>query len=162
MPVDQELRNLVDEFLYLVEVGGGSTASNESELAHLLDRLALAMRCLVVPEGPEALPEIPSRNVEILCKVAASRFPNYGRYQRAARLSPALGPTRLEVASAVDDIAAIADHLHAVAWLWRNATYEQGLCYLAASHRGSWGRAMRELQLYLHRRASEFPSGGSE
>lgn len=153
-PADAELKNLVDEFLYLVEVGSGSTAANESELAHLLDRLALAMRCLIVPDQPEELPEVPERNVEILSKIAASRFPNYGRYNRLQRPKAGADPTRLEVASAIDDVATIADHLHAVAWLWRNATFELGLWYLAASHHSSWGRAMRELQLYLHTRAS--------
>ena len=32
---DQELKNLVDEFLYLVEVGSGSQVADESELARL-------------------------------------------------------------------------------------------------------------------------------
>ena len=32
MAGEDELKNLVDEFLYLVEVGSGSAAANESEL----------------------------------------------------------------------------------------------------------------------------------
>jgi hypothetical protein len=159
MPVDETLKNLVDEFLYLIEVGSGSNEpeeSNAAELAHLLDRLALAVRCLVVPDEPEAIPEVPPRNVEILRKVAASRFPNYGRYHRPQQLVAGAEPTKLEIASAIDAVATIADHLHAVSWLWRNATYEHGLWYLAASHRHSWGLPMRELQLYLDTRAVEY------
>ncbi len=63
---DVELKNLVDELLYLVEVGSGSTLADESELAHVLDRLALAMRHRVAPEEPEEPPEIPERNFEVL------------------------------------------------------------------------------------------------
>ena len=44
-----ELENLVDEMLYLVEVGDGSSLADERELAHVLDRLALAMRHGVAP-----------------------------------------------------------------------------------------------------------------
>lgn len=161
MRVDRALESLVDEFLYLIEVGSGSSGSdgsddpNEAELAHLLDRLALAMRCLVVPDEPDMHPAVPPRNVEILRKVAASRFPNYGPYNRPQQLVAGPEPTKLEIGSAIDDVAAIADHLHAVSWLWRNTTYELGLWYLAASYRQSWGQAMRELQLYLHARAAE-------
>jgi hypothetical protein len=130
---DSELRNLVDEYLYLVEVGSSSTDADESELAHLLDRLALAMRTLVLPAEPDEQPEVPVRNVDVLRKVASSRFPNYAN-------------------GAIEEIAAIADHLHAVAWLWRSATPDAGLWYLAESYRTAWGHPMRALQLYLHDR----------
>ncbi|MFP6608148.1 MAG: hypothetical protein VCC67_15220 [Myxococcota bacterium] len=152
---DNELKNLVDEFLYLVEVGSGSTVADESELAHLLDRLALAMRQRLAPEEPDELPEIPERNFEVLRKVAASRFPNYGAYNRPARLTEDIGDSELEVASAIDDVAIVADHLHVVAWLWRNASGEAGLWYLEESRRDDWGHAMRALQLYLQVREAE-------
>ena len=150
-----ELKNLVDQFLYLVEVGSGSTAADESELAHLLDRLALAMRHRVSPEEPEAPPEIPARNFDVLRKVAASRFPDYGAYNRPASLTEDIGRTQLEVASAIDDIATLADHLHVVAWLWRKASWEVGCWYLGESHRASWAEPMRALQLYLQVREAE-------
>lgn len=152
---DEELKNLVDEYLYLVEVGSGSTVADESELAHLLDRMALAMRHCVAPDEPEALPEIPARNRDVLMKVAASRFPGYGAYNRAATLTNEIGRSPLEVGSAIDDVATIADHLHVTAWLWRNASWDIGLWYLDQSHHGHWGEAMRSLQLYLHVREAE-------
>jgi hypothetical protein len=152
---DDELKNLVDEILYLVEVGSGSTLADESELAHLLDRLALAMRHRVAQDEPAEPPEIPERNFEVLRKVAASRFPNYGAYNRPARLTLDIGRSELEVASAIDDVATVADHLHVVAWLWRNVGWETGLGYLEESRRDHWGYAMRALQLYLEVRAAE-------
>ena len=152
MPGEDELKNLVDEFLYLVEVGSGSTAANESELELLLDRIALAMRYLVVSAVPGELPAVPVRNVGVLRKVAASRVPNYGHYNRVRPLVAGAEPAKLEVASAIGDIAVIADHLHAVAWLWRNASLELGLYYLETSQRRSWGRPLRALQLYLQSR----------
>lgn len=152
---DDELKNLVDEYLYLVEVGSGSVIADESELAHLLDRLALALRHAAVPAAPEREPEIPPRNFELLRKVAASRFPNYGAYNLAAALTTDIGNTRVEVANAIFDVASIADHLHVVAWLWRNTDWDTGLWYLAESHRDHWGAAMRSLQLYLHARDIE-------
>ncbi len=152
---DVELKNLVDELLYLVEVGSGSTLADESELGHVLDRLALAMRHRVAPEEPEEPPEIPERNFEVLRKVAASRFPNYGAYNRPARLTEDIGKSELEVASAIDDVAIVADHLHVVAWLWRNVSWETGLWYLEESQRDHWGHAMRALQLYLQVREAE-------
>ncbi len=151
---DDELKNLVDEFLYLVEVGSGSSVADESELEHLLDRLALAMRHIVVLDEPEDPPEIPARNVDILEKVAASRFPRFGTYLRPADLTAGLEQGRLEAVPPARDVAEIADHLHAVAWLWRNATWSLGLWYLEESHRKHWGTAMRALQLYLHVRAA--------
>ncbi len=61
----------------------------------------------------------------------------------------------LEVVRAVDDIAAVADHLHVVAWLWRRHGWEAGLGYLAESRRECWGPAMRALQLYLEVRGED-------
>ena len=117
---DDELKNLVDEFLHLVEVGSGSTTADESELAHLLDRMALAMRHRLAPEEPAAPLEVPERNFDVLRKVAASRFPHYGAYNRPTHWTEDIGRSGLEVASAIDDIAVVADHLHVVAWLWRS------------------------------------------
>ncbi len=151
---DDELQTLVDEFLYLVEVGSGSTAADESELAHLLDRLALALREGVDPGEPEEAPEIPARDRDVLEKVAGSRFPGYGDYNRATPTVGRLRDARVEAGNAHRDVATIADHLHATAWLWRRADWEVGLWYLHASHRESWGPAMRALQLYLQVRES--------
>lgn len=161
MAGDTELVNLVDEFLYLVEVGSGSTVADESELEHLLDRLALAVRTQIVPGEPEDPPEIPARNFDVLRKVVGSRFPNYGSYSRPAPPGANGLPGPAELASAIDDVATIADHLHAVAWLWRSASFDLGLGYLDVSHRAHWGRPMRALQLYLHDKraaAEEFAS----
>lgn len=152
---DAELENLVDELLYLVEVGSGSTVADESELAHLLDRLALEMHHRVASEEPAEPPEIPARNFEVLRKVVASRFPSYGAYNRATSLTGEIGKSALEVGSAIDDIAVLADHLHVVAWLWRNASWETGLWYLEESRKLHWGPAMRSLQLYLEVREAE-------
>ena len=55
----------------------------------------------------------------------------------------------------IDDVAIVADHLHVVAWLWRNASGEAGLWYLEESRRDDWGHAMRALQLYLQVREAE-------
>ncbi len=148
---DDELKNLVDEFLYLVEVGSGSAEADESELAHLLDRLALAVRHGVDPGEPETPPEIPPRNTDVLEMVAASRFPGLGDYNRAVALA---GPDRV-TRSAASDVAQIADPLHVVAWLWRNRDWDTGLWYLHDSYRRSWGEAMRSLQLYLHLRETQ-------
>jgi hypothetical protein len=152
---DEELKHLVEEILYLVEVGSGSMVADESELAHVLDRLALALRHCVPPEEPDPHPEIPPRNFDVLAKIVASRFPAYGAYNKAANLTREIGRSTLEVGSAIDDLATIADHLHVTAWLWRNAAWEAGLWYLEESHREHWGEAMRGLQLYLHVREVE-------
>ena len=72
MAGEDELKNLVDEFLYLVEVGSGSAAANESELELLLDRIALAMRYVVSEPGSGEFPDVPVRNLEVLKKVATS------------------------------------------------------------------------------------------
>ncbi len=156
---DDELKNLVDELLYLVEVGSGSTLADEAELAHALDRLALAMRCHVASDEPGELPAIPPRNREVLGKVAASRFPGFGAYNRAARLTEDLGRSTLEVRNAVDDVVAVADALHVVAWLWRNTSWQAGMWYLQESYRRHWGEAMRALQLYLHVRDAQRVEG---
>ncbi len=161
--MNAELSNLVDEFLYLVEVGSGSALADESELAHLLDRIALAMRLLVLPEEPSEPLQIPTRDVDVLKKVATSRFATFGSYRRAAHPTasahPAVPefthPAVPEFTHAVDDVAVMADHLHAVAWLWRNSTWDAGLWYLAESYWNYWGVAMRALQLYLHVRNVE-------
>ena len=52
-------------------------------------------------------------------------------------------------------VASIADDLHVVAWLWRNASWDAGLWYLQDGYRRNWGKAMRSLQLYLHGRDAE-------
>jgi len=152
---DDELKDLVDELLYLVEVGSGSPQADEAELAHGLDRLALAMRCSMASDEPGELPAIPPRNREVLAKVAASRFPGFGAYNRAASLTDDVGRSSLEVRRAIDDVASLADHLHVVAWLWRNASWDAGLWYLQESHSRHWGEAMRSLQLYLHVRDAQ-------
>ena len=84
-----------------------------------------------------------------------SRFPGFGSYNRAARLTDDIGKTPLEVRNANDDVAALADHLHVAAWLWRNASWQAGLWYLQESHRRHWGEPMRHLQLYLHVRDAQ-------
>ena len=157
MASDTELRNLVDEFLYLVEVGSGSQLADESELEHLLDRLALAMRTLVVPGEPEEFPAVPARNFDVLQKVARSRFPQFGTYACPGPLaagSAVSAPAPARAADAIADVAAIADELHAVAWLWRSAGFDAGAWALEQSFRARWGRRMRALQLYLHDRRS--------
>lgn len=152
---DDELKNLVEEFLYLVEVGSGSTLADESELGHLLDRLALAMRHRLAPDEPEAPLEIPERDFDVLRKVAASRFPNHGAYNRAAEFTENIGGGAVEAASAIDDIAVVADHLHVVAWLWRKTGWNEGCWYLDESYWSHWGERMRALQLYQQARDAE-------
>ena len=151
--MNKELSNMVDEFLYLVEVGSSSALADESELAHLLDRIALAMRLVVPPEEPLEPQQIPARDIDVLKKVAASRFPTLGVYSRAQHPIESGNDATLEDAAA--DLAIIADHLHAVAWLWRNSTWNAGLWRLDESYRSHWGVAMRSLQLYLHFRSVE-------
>ena len=116
----------------------------------MLDRLALEMRHVARTGASEALPPIPARNRDVIAKVAATRFPGFGAYNRAAQLTSEIGRSALVVGNATLDIATIADHLHAAAWLWRNASQQAGLEYLEESHREHWGEAMRALQLYLH------------
>ena len=90
--MNSELSNMVDEFLYLVEVGSGSALADESELAHLLDRIALAMR-LVAPQAEPLEPQqIPARDVDVLKKVARSRFPTFGGYSHAPHPTAARQP----------------------------------------------------------------------
>ena len=149
---DDELQRLVDELLYLVEVGSGSPRADESELAHALDRLALAVRHGVDPGEPSPRPEIPPRDVAVLRKVVGARFPSFGAYNRAAKLTEEIGTARVEVGNALDDLATLADHLHVAAWLWRRHDFDAGCWWLFESHRSHWGEAMRHLQLYLHAR----------
>ena len=52
---DNELKNLVDEFLYLVEVGSSSTAADESELAPLLEVVTLELLNQYVPTRTASL-----------------------------------------------------------------------------------------------------------
>jgi hypothetical protein len=152
---DDELSHLVDEYLYLVEVGSGSQEADESELAHLLDRLALALRHTVAPAEPSPVPEIPARDFDVLHKVAASRFPRFGPYNRPRDWIRDVGRSDAVTADPTRDVAEIADHLHVVAWLWRRETWEAGLWYLQESHHRHWGEAMRCLQLYLQVRERE-------
>ena len=149
---DDELQNLVDETLYLVEVGSGSPVADESELAHLLDRLALALRHGVDPGEADPRPEVPARDVEVLRKVTASRFPTFGAYNRASTLLGPASAATLETGHGADDVATIADHLHVVAWLWRNHGRDTAVGYLYSSHRSVWGAVLRRLQGYLHAR----------
>jgi hypothetical protein len=158
---DDELKNLVDELLYLVEVGSGSPEADEAELAHLLDRLALGVRHGVDPGEPEVVPEVPARNIDVLQKVAASRLPQLVAYNRPASVLDDVGRGATLVASPAHDLASIADHLHVVAWLWREHDWDTGLWYLHDSHRRHWGLPMRGLQLYLHARERRAQLSGS-
>ena len=59
------------------------------------------------------------------------------------------------MASAIDEIATLADHLHVVAWLCRKTRFDVSSWYLEESHRHRWREPMRALQLYLQVREAE-------
>jgi len=145
----EEIKGLIDSFLFLVREGGPTPESNEVVLAALLDRLALASHSLDTGVDETDYPDPPGWPYEDRRKIISSRFPRYGYYNLALPVSESIGEAEVVVGDAIDDLADIAGDLEEATWRWQNTSPRDALWHLGESYRHHGGKHLRGLQWYL-------------
>ncbi len=115
-----EIKQTVEDFLFLIEKGCGSVEENEAKLKLLLDKLALAQHFATYKFDERDYADAPDKAYDELRKLVASRFPNYGYYNAAEDVTQKIGEGKVNVGDAIDDIADIAGDLYETQWRWNN------------------------------------------
>jgi hypothetical protein len=139
----------IEEFISVVELGTGSTKTDEERVKYLLDFIALALHG-INPNGNFDGEEIPENDYNLIRKLAEERFPNWGYYNVAQDVTDKISQTELAVGDAIDDITDIINDLKMVMWSYRNECENNALWHLQDSYLGHWRWHMRNLQVYLH------------
>ena len=146
----KDIRQLIIDFLKLIEQGTNSVESNEFELVLLIDKIALAMHSVKPSFDEKDYPDPPVRNQKELRKLVTQWFPNYGLYNIPLAISQNIGKTELLVGDAVDDIIDISNEFREVQWRFENTSSADALWHLHLLYISHWGNHLRNLQWYLH------------
>lgn len=144
-----EIKQVIDDFLALVEKGCGSIEENETKLKLLLDKLALAQHFAAYKFDEKVYTEAPSNTEKDLPKLVATRFPKYGYYNVVADVTTKIAETEVNAGDAIDDITDIARDLFETKWRWENNSNDNGLWHFKNSFEIHWAQHLRELQIYL-------------
>ena len=144
-----EIKQTVEDFLFLIEKGCGSAEENEAKLKLLLDKLALAQHFATCRFDKKNYADAPQSAYEDLRKLVTTQFPNYGHYNVAEDVTQKIGESIAIVGDAIDDIADIAGDLYETKWRWNNNSPEDGLWHFKNNFEMHWGEHLRELQIYL-------------
>ena len=144
-----EIRTAIRDFLGLLENGVLSVEQAEGKLPALLDHLAFAQSFVSFTFDDTDYPDAPDQNYDELQATVAKRFPNYGYYNLAEKITTDIGDSRTLVGDAIDDLADIAQDLYEVEWYWSNTSEANALFYFENDFRLHWRRHLRRLQLYL-------------
>jgi hypothetical protein len=149
---NDEIRTTIQAFLRLVTNGTGSVEDDETQLALLLDRLALASHHVVpfeeVDVGEEDV-DAPRQDFEALRRLVCERFPNYGFYHVVLNPTEVVADPKCGLGDAIDDIVDITGELKEVEWLWEHAGEVDALWSFDHGYRSHWRSHLRGLQLYL-------------
>ena len=144
-----EIRNVIDDYLALVESDDGDLENREATLKGALDRLALAYHFADFTFDESSYPDAPQSDYAALRKRVETRFPNYGYYNTPNEITTNLEQSKMLVGDAIDDIADIARDLREVVWCWDNTSVEDALWHFKFGYESHWGMHLRCLQLYL-------------
>jgi len=144
-----EIKQVIDDFLLLVEKGCESSEENETKLKLLLDKLAMAQHFATYEFDEKDYPEAPKKATGDILAFVKKRFPNYGYYNVAEDVIKNVGKGTTMVGDATDDITDIALDLIETKWCWENNSVEDGVWHFKNHFEMHWGRHLRELQLYL-------------
>jgi hypothetical protein len=144
-----EIKQTIDDFLLLIEKGGGSPEQNEEKLKLLLDQLAMGQHFASYIFDEKDYPEAPEKTARNILDLVKKRFPNYGYYNVAEDVTCNVGKSGTMVGDAIDDINDIALDLIETKWNWENNSIEDGLWHLKNNFETHWGHHLRGLQLYL-------------
>jgi hypothetical protein len=147
-----EVRSAVQVFLALVRDTVLTAEAAESTLPLVLDRLALAKH--YTPEPTYSPFEAPAAEYDSIRSLVAQRFPNLGLYP-VADASGAPGDAVADVGDAHDDLADIYGDLCTVEAAWARGEPGRALELFGSTFQFHWGKHLRELQLYLHARATQ-------
>ncbi|MDH5428500.1 MAG: DUF5063 domain-containing protein [Nitrospirota bacterium] len=144
-----EIRTAIRDFLGLLENDGLSVVQAEEKLPALLDHLAFTQSCVLFTYDNTDYPDAPDQNYDELRAAVTKRFPNYGYYNVAEKITTDIGDSGTLVGDAIDDLADIARDLYEVEWYWSNTSEANALFHFVNDFNHHWGQHLRGLQLYL-------------
>ncbi len=144
-----KIRTAIRDFLGLLENGGLSVEQAEEKLPALLDHLAFAQSFVSFTYDDAEYPDSPAQNYDTLRATVTKRFPNYGYYNIAEKITTDIGDSGTLVGDAIDDLADIARDLYKVEWYWSNTSEANALFHFGNDFRHHWRQHLRGLQLYL-------------
>ena len=139
----------IEELINVVDVGTGTTETDESRVTYLLDYLAMEMHGINADGGFDGA-DIPENDYPAIRKAAESRFPNWGFYNTPKDVTGNIAQTEILTGDAIDDITDIVNDLKMVLWSYKNENEINALWHLLDSYNGHWRWHMRNLQVYLH------------
>ena len=145
----KEIREVIQEFLDLIERGSSSVETNEAALNLVLDKLALALHYVEYSFDDTTYPEAPRRDQSALRELIEMRFPNYRLYNTPEFTTSRIEASPMMVGDAIDDILDIANDLYEVAWCWENTSGDDALWHLQENYQSHWRLHLRGLQRYL-------------
>jgi hypothetical protein len=145
----QDIRAIVYDFLDLLEKGQGDEQANIRALELALDQLALAYHAAndVFENGH---PDPIAQDYNQLRQLATTRFPKFGLYNVASKLTEQITEAEMQVGDAMDDIADIARDLSEVVWCWEHNSEKDALWHFRFGYENHWGEHLRNLQKYLY------------
>ncbi|MBF5045420.1 DUF5063 domain-containing protein [Aggregicoccus sp. 17bor-14] len=128
-------------------------AEREAALRLALDRLALAQHFAHGPGDERRFPEPALTPHDALRARLGPLFPGLGLYDAVLESTEHLGEPELGIGDALDDLIDIARELEGVLLRWESTSEADALWHLRFGFDSHWGKHLRSLQLYLHRRA---------
>jgi hypothetical protein len=145
----EEIRQTIAEFLALLK-SETSNDERERKLAFVLDKLALAYHFIEYDFDEKNYPDAPREDYAKLYALVGNKFPNFGLYNQAHRISKDIGINENNsIGDAIDDIVDIATDLSEVIYCWENNSVDNALWQFKFSFESHWENHLRGLQLYL-------------
>ena len=153
--MQEGLREVIREFVALVECGSESPQDNERVLRLFVDRLALAVSECDASFGDSHYEGGDGVDYSERRAVVCRQFPELGYYNVPASIAEDIANTELHVGDAIDDLIDIRSELAGVLQIWETTGEAQAMRALAAAYAMHLGDHLRDLQRYLHARQRE-------
>ncbi len=143
-----EIRQVITDFLTLLEHGCGTEDDNIRALVFALYHLALAAH-FADHTFEDEHPDPPSQDYQHFRTLAGRQFPSFGYYNVPRAVTKNIMHTEVGVGDAIDDLADIAGDLAAVLWCWTHTSENDALWQFQFRFESHFGTHVRHLQWYI-------------
>ena len=149
MPVSaQEIREVITEFITLIENDTISPEDRMHRLRRSPDRLALLQHDVSYTFDKRDYPDAPRKDYNAMRQIVSARFPELGYYNVPSAVTKHIAESDIDVGDAIDDIADIAIELYEVLCRFDHTSEDDAPWYFSNSYTTHWEQHLRELQLY--------------
>lgn len=145
-----EVKESIEKFVEFVL--NNDSLEDLDELIVELDNLALLVSNVDFEFDKKDYPDSPKLDYVEIRRCVEARFPTLSFYNSAEGVESEIGKPTILVGDAIDDLTDIVRDLKEVLWCFKNTSNNDALWHFQTSFRSHWGRHLRELQLYLHKK----------